>query len=448
MVRYYSTNRALKGGFKANVSFQEALFQGLAPDDGLFMPTTIPQLSSAQLEDLKGAPYYVVASVVLSQFLEGDISADLLETVSSSSFNFDVPIRTLDNQLSLLSLDRGPTASFKDFGARFMAKLMALLRTEGKEICILVATSGDTGAAVGNAFHGMEGTRVFILYPSAEVSEVQKRMMDGIGDNVRSLALEGKFDDCQELVKRAFVDPDLRALNLTSANSINIGRVLPQVVFYVYSFLATKGDGPIIFSVPSGNLGNSLGCEIARRMGLPVAKLILATNANDSVPRFLQTGRYTRIERSIDCMSNAMNVGNPSNLARFFDLYGGTIMRTGRICKTPNIEEMRENLFSISVSDRETVDTIRKAYTEFGIVIEPHAAVGLAALFRYIDQGNTGTAVALQTAHPGKYPELLEGIVGSRAVLEESVKANIFGAGREHRLEKSYAAFKQILIGE
>ena len=448
MLRYHSTNRELTGGFRGDVSFAEALFRGLAPDEGLFMPVSIPQLSPDRLRELEGAPYHVVAAVVLQKFLEGEIDRDLVESVSKDAFDFEVPIERLGERVELLHLDRGPTASFKDFAARFMARMMSELRTAGQEICILVATSGDTGAAVGEAFRGVEGMRVFVLYPAAEVSQVQKKTLDGIGENVHALAVEGKFDDCQRFVKRAFADPDLTGLNLTSANSINIGRVLPQIVFYVYACVATAGREPIVVAVPSGNFGNSLGCELARRMGLPVERLILATNDNDEVPRFLETGTYAKIEPSIDCLSNAMNVGNPSNLARFFDLYGGTLTSDGTVERAPDLVRMRENLYSVSVTDAQTEETIRRAHESYGTIIEPHAAVGLCALSRYFDEHGLRKAVAVETAHPAKFPEIVERVLGARPAPTAALGRISRRKGSAHLLENRYAAFKQFLLGE
>jgi len=298
-ISYYSTNRNLDNlpgiaPFKGRVTFREALLQGQAPDGGLFMPDPIPAVPIEAIYDLKGKPYPAAALVVLQAFLGGEIPADILKRLVLDSYNFDVPLERVFDGKYLMRLDRGPTASFKDFAARMMARLMSYFRDKGRRLNVLVATSGDTGSAVGEAFKGVDGVDVYILYPSGEVSGMQKKQLDTIGENVRAICVEGKFDDCQNLVKQAFSDPELSHLNLTSANSINFGRILPQTIYYVYAYaqLCTKGE-KIVFSVPSGNFGDALGCEYARRMGLAVEKLIMPTNENDEFPRLSGNGRLS-----------------------------------------------------------------------------------------------------------------------------------------------------------
>jgi threonine synthase len=271
----------------------------------------------------------------------------------------------------LARLDQGPTASFKDFAARFMARAMAYFKPADQQVTILVATSGDTGSAIGEAFKGLEGFRVYILYPENEVSAIQKKQLDSIGQNVQAIAVDGKFDDCQAMVKQAFSDPDpdLQPLHLTSANSINLGRILPQIVYYFYCYVnCVDSMEPAVISVPSGNFGHSLGCEIARRMGLPVDRIIIATNANDEFPAFLESAKYHKIQPSRMCLSNAMNVGNPSNLARYFELYGGTIDKEGTVHKHPDLDQMRQHLYSVAISDGQTVATMKKYYRGNGIL--------------------------------------------------------------------------------
>lgn len=409
-MKFYSTNRNIPGiGFSHLVSFSEALSLGIAPDGGLFMPERIPLLSKADILVLKEKPYAEVAFEVLKNFLLDPLTEDQLKHICSDAYNFDIPIEKFNNNIFLARMDQGPTASFKDFAARLLSRLMSALKTPGKTITVLVATSGDTGGAVGEAFKGLKETRVIILYPKKEVSTVQKKQLDGIGENVISIQVEGNFDDCQLLVKSAFADEDLKKHNLTSANSINVGRVLPQIVYYFYLYLkAAKDFEKIIFTVPTGNLGNALGCEIARRMGLPVEKIILATNANNEVPEFLKNASYKKISPSINSISNAMNVGNPSNLARFFDLYGGTVDKEGLVHKMPDIDAMRKNLFSESVSDAETVTTIKEAYEKNNVLLEPHGAVGVAVTKRYFSSHPALNCIVLETAHPAKFPEVIE----------------------------------------
>jgi len=450
MLLYHSTNRNLAGGSRRRVSFTEALFDGIAPDDGLYMPVDIPALDLGRLRALSGAPYRDIATEVLRTFLEPEIDRALIETTCHDAYDFDVPLEPVSEDISLLRLDRGPTASFKDFAARFMARMMSSVLGDratpsGDDLRILVATSGDTGAAVGEAFRGLAGTRVYILYPENEVSDVQRRTLDGIGENVQALRVAGKFDDCQRFVKRAFADPDLSSLRLTSANSINIGRVLPQVVFYAYAWVASGAGTPIIVSVPSGNLGNSLGCEIARRMGVPIERLVVAHNENDAFPRFLDTGTYHKVEPSLACLSNAMNVGNPSNLARFFDLYGGTITKDGEVLEMPDLEAMRRNLRVVSVSDERTVETIREAYERFGVVVEPHGAVGLRALWDVFGETPPHPAVCIETAHPAKFPEVIERELGIHPTPTEALERIATRQGTAHALANDYEAFKRFL---
>ncbi len=356
---------------------------------------------------LKNAPYSEAALLVASAFLGEEAARIGLKDIVEDSYNFEVPLEKVEDGKFIMRLDRGPTASFKDFAARMMARLMSRYRNRGKRLNVLVATSGDTGSAVGEAFKGVEGIDVYILYPRDEVSDIQKKQLDTIGGNVRALSVTGKFDDCQNLVKQAFSDPDLVKFNLTSANSINFGRIMPQIVYYVYAFarLAQPGQG-IVFSVPSGNFGNALGCEYARRMGLPVDMLLMPTNENDEFPRFLETGIYEKISPSRACLSNAMNVGNPSNLARFFDLYGGTVDRSGKVHKTPDIAAMKKGIFSVSVSDTQTKETIKSVYEKFGTVLEPHGAVAWKGLEEYLDRypGSTGRLRFPGDRAPGEVP--------------------------------------------
>ncbi|MBW2561371.1 MAG: threonine synthase, partial [Deltaproteobacteria bacterium] len=348
-IRYYSTNRNMDGAegitpFTGRVSFRDALLQGQAPDEGLYMPDRIPHISHEDITSLKGKPYTEAAMLVTEAFLASEVDADTLRTIIEEAYPFTIPLENMVDRKYIMRLDQGPTASFKDFAARMMARLMGHFRGKDTRLNVLVATSGDTGSAVGEAFKEIEGIDVHILYPQGEVSGRQKKQLDTIGGNVRAICVDGKFDDCQNLVKEAFADPSLAYLCFTSANSINFGRILPQMVYYFYAYaqLGRNNEG-IVISVPSGNFGNALGCEYARRMGLPVEKLVMPTNENDEFPRFLTKGTYEKVSPSLACLSNAMNVGHPSNLARFFELYGGTVDRTGVVHRHPDIDVMRGN---------------------------------------------------------------------------------------------------------
>jgi threonine synthase len=451
-IRFYSTNRHLDGvpgivPFKETVSFKEALLQGQAPDEGLFMPEHIPALPLQDIMALKGRPYAAAAMLVAKAFLGDQIPDGILQKIVADSYNYPVPLENVLDRKYVLRLDQGPTASFKDFAARMMARLMGYFRNPKKRLNILVATSGDTGSAVGEAFKGVNGIGVYILYPCGEVSGRQKKQLDTIGENVQSLSVDGKFDDCQNLVKQAFSDPSLSEFNLTSANSINFGRILPQIVYYIHAYaqLAREG-GKIVFSVPSGNFGDALGCEYARRMGLPVEKLVMPTNENDAFPNYLETGSYQKISPSRACISNAMNVGHPSNLARFFDLYGGTVDRGGAVHKYPDNEEMRRHIFSVSISDDETRKTIRRVYEKFHVLLEPHGAVGWKGLEIYLERfGDFPLCVSLETAHPAKFPNEIQKLLDITPDLPQSMKDIDGRTGDPFMLSGSYDEFKDYL---
>ena len=451
-IRYYSTNRNLKKvegitPFTGNVSFKEALLKGQASDEGLFMPDTFPQLSLRDIQKLKGKPYSDTALLVAKVFLADEFTLGTLKKIVKDSYTYPVPLEEVKPKTYVMRLDQGPTASFKDFAARMMARLMSNCRPKGERLNILVATSGDTGSAVGEAFKGVAGIDVTILYPETEVSNRQKKQLDTIGGNVRALSVDGKFDDCQNLVKQAFSDSGLVKFNLSSANSINFGRILPQIIYYIYAYaqLSEKGE-QAIFSVPSGNFGDALGCEYARRMGLPVAKLIMPTNENDEFPIFMATGNYKKVSPSRACISNAMNVGHPSNLARFFELYGGTVDRVGKVHRYPNLEEMRKHIFSVSVTDEQTRDTIKSVYKRHKVILEQHGAVGWAGLEEYFKTApDQKLAICLETAHPAKFPEEIQKLLGLTMPLPESMKNIDQKEGSAVSIANDYDDFKNYL---
>jgi threonine synthase len=453
-ILYYSTNQKLNTEKSQKpVSFQTALFQGLAEDEGLFMPAEIPIFAPDFLEKLRGKSYSEVAYAVLKLFLKDEIPDNQLLSICQSAYDFPIPIENLSSSAEkntyLARLDQGPTASFKDFAARFMARAMQYFKKPTEKLTILVATSGDTGGAVGEAFKGLAGTQVFILYPLQEVSPIQKKQLDTIGDNVQAIAIDGKFDDCQNFVKEAFSDPDFQALNLSSANSINIGRVLPQVVYYVYMYLqVADNQEEIVVCVPSGNLGNSLGCEIARRMGLPIQKLIIGTNANKAFPIFLQTADYQKISPSVNCISNAMNVGNPSNLARYFELYGGTVDKNGLVHQQPNWAAMQKYLAGYYISDDETRQTMRK-YWQNQVLLEPHGAVGVKAYENFVAENpdyQAFKAIVVETAHPAKFTEMMQEILAITPTLPLALAAMLQRPEKVAYLENDYAIIKNFIL--
>ena len=451
-IRYYSTNRHVNNiagitPFTGGVSFKEALLAGQAPDEGLFVPDAIPQLSTNNISMLRGKPYWQAALLVSQSFLSEEFPPDVLEMIVKDAYNYPVPLEAVYPRTFVLRLDQGPTASFKDFAARLMARWMSHCRPEGERLNILVATSGDTGSAVGEAYKGVPGIDVTILYPAGEVSLMQKKQLDTIGSNVQAICVDGKFDDCQNLVKEAFADKELAGFNLSSANSINFGRILPQIVYYVYAYaqLAEAGE-EVIFSVPSGNFGDALGCEYARRMGLPVAKLVMPTNENDEFPVFLTTGKYSKVSPSRACISNAMNVGHPSNLARFFDLYGGTVDRVGLVHRYPDLDEMRRRIFSVSVTDDQTRRTIKSVYERYHVILEQHGAVGWAGLEAYLQKtGDKKIAICLETAHPAKFPEEIKNLLGIEPEAPESLRGLAHREGGAINISKDFVSFKKHL---
>jgi threonine synthase len=413
-IRYYSTN-----GSVPEVTFDAALLEGQASDRGLYLPDRFPTITPDELASWQALSYADIAFNVLSRFTEGVFSEEHLKKLCDDAYNFDVPFDTVQGKHHIMRLDRGPTASFKDFAARMMARWMGSLMDDlHGELVILTATSGDTGSAVAHAYKGIDRIHVVVMFPIEEVSTRQRKQMTTIGGNVTAIAVDGKFDDCQAMVKRAFSDPDLADIHLTSANSINIGRLLPQCVYYCYAYvklMQMAAREPIIFSVPSGNFGDMMGAVIARKMGLPVRRIIVATNANDEVPEFLRTGNYEKIAPSRRCISNAMNVGHPSNLARLVDMYGGWMDETGALRTAPALEGMREDLYAVSISDDQTRSTIKDVHDRFGVLLEPHGAVGWAALEQYFrdhPDEREHLAVCVETAHPAKFPDEIRSIVG------------------------------------
>jgi threonine synthase len=447
-IRLYSTNHSTP-----EVNLREALLIGQAGDRGLFLPKAFERFSPAELAALAAKDYPHVAHTVLRRFTAGIMDDEVLQALCDDAYDYEVPIEQVTGRRYIMRLDRGPTASFKDFAARMMARWMGhFLREEGGELVILTATSGDTGSAVAHAFHGVERIHVVVLFPINEVSERQRKQMTTLGGNVTTFALDSKFDDCQALVKQAFADPALSAIRLSSANSINIGRLLPQAVYYLYAYAKVadaSAAGPIIFAIPSGNFGDMMGAVIAARMGMPIERLVIATNANDEVPVFLQTGRYEKISPSRVCISNAMNVGHPSNLARLIDLYGGWMDETGMLRKAPDMERLRRDIYAVSITDEETRDTIRAAYNEHGIVLEPHGAVGWAGLKRYLAgrmDMDKFPAVSIETAHPAKFPEEIQKTIGVTPDPPPSLAG--LDAKTEHyeTMPTDYPAFKERLL--
>ncbi len=423
--KYYSTNHKAP-----EVSFSEALLNGLAPDGGLYMPYSIPTLTSEELKSFPSMEYSEIAFTILNKYIGNVINQTDLRNLCNESYNFEVPLEKVYDRKYIMRLDHGPTASFKDFAARMMSRLMQyFLSINNQHLTILTATSGDTGSAVANAFFGLNNINVIILYPAAEVTLMQRKQMTTLQKNIRVVAINGKFDDCQRLVKEAFVDPSLSHINLSSANSINIGRLLPQSVYYFYAWsrLSLGITDKAIFSVPSGNFGNLMGGLIAKNMGLPVKKFIIATNENDEVPEFIRTGKYKSISPSINCISSAMNVGHPSNLPRIIELYGGIMDETGVISKMPDHKKIQDDFYSVSVTDEDTRMIIAGIYKQYGIILEPHGAISWKGINDFCNSNKTTDSekqlfISLETAHPAKFPEEILGSIKIDPSLPSSLK--------------------------
>ena len=380
-------------------SFAQAVQCGMPDDHGLFVPASFPEFSTGEIDAMGGMSLQEIALGVGGRLFGDEIPPPALRAIVQEAINFPVPLRPLDERTFILELFHGPTLAFKDVGARFMARLVAYLyRNEAREITILVATSGDTGSAVAHGFHGVQGTRVVLLYPSGKVSKIQEQQMTTLGGNVTALEVSGTFDDCQRLVKEALADGDLRSRkSFSSANSINIARLLPQSFYYFAAVagVGRKGGKPVV-SVPSGNLGNLTAGLYAWKMGLPVRRFLAATNVNDSLPRYLATGKFTP-KPSVATISNAMDVGNPSNFARLRALFNNDRSAAAQI------------IYGASSSDDETRQTIRDLFDRFGYVFDPHGAVACRALQYYRNTiEDAGGGIVLATAHPAKFIDIYD----------------------------------------
>jgi len=420
-----------------SVSFTEAVVCGIAKDGGLFMPDVIPVLSPAFLQSLHSLSFQEIACHVAGSLLDGEIPADELRRIIEESMTFPVRTEPLDEGTSVLELFHGPTLAFKDFGARFMARMLAYVhRNDTKELTILVATSGDTGSAVAHGFHNVPGMRVVLLYPSGRVSTIQEQQLTTVGGNVTALEIAGTFDDCQRLVKQAFADSSLRAhVQLTSANSINIARLLPQT-FYYFDACArlTTTALPLVFSVPSGNLGNLTAGLMAWKMGLPVRRFIAATNTNDVVPRFLASGVYTPAP-AVATLSNAMDVGDPSNMSRVLHLFAG------------DLSALRSVLSSASFSDDQTRGAIKDVYRHCGRILDPHGAVAYLALKHHdTPRGEKFYGVILETAHPAKFLDVYDDMIRNAILMPERLRSAINGRKQVLRLSSRFEELKTVLL--
>jgi threonine synthase len=428
-LRFFSTkNNAVSVGFK------DALFQGLAEDGGLYMPETIPHLGTDFFQS--NLSYSECAVGMIHPFTKDDLTLAQLSDICELAFDFPIPIKKLNETDSVLELFHGPTLAFKDFAARFMARTMShFLENENKEITILVATSGDTGSAVANGFFNIEGIKVIILYPSNRVSAIQEKQLTTLGGNITALEINGTFDDCQRMVKSAFQDAELRSrFTLSSANSINVARLLPQSVYYAWAWKQCGENNPIIFSVPCGNFGNLTAGLFANRMGIFVEKFIAATNANDTFPYFLNSGTL-QDQDAIQTISNAMDVGVPSNLDRIQTLFHD------------DINLIKKNISSWSFSDDETKDCIQNIHNNFDYLIDPHTAIGVLGLNEYREKTNSRTkGIVLSTAHPGKFADVIEPIIGENIPLTDSLQIAMKKEKISIKMSKKFSDLKDYLL--
>lgn len=404
MIYFYSTkNKGIK------VSLEEAVMKGLAEDSGLFMPDHLPNMPDSFFGKQS---FPEIAFEVSKTILENAIPENALKKIIESSINFDAPLKPLSSEIYALELFHGPTLSFKDFGARFMAQLLRYI-AQDQSLHILVATSGDTGSAIAHAFLNAPGIHVWILYPQGKVSLIQEKQLTTMGNNITALEVQGSFDDCQRLVKKAFSDPHLRQkLSLTSANSINIARLIPQSFYYFYAYAQLKDKNlPLVFSVPSGNFGNLTAGLLAKKMGLPIHQFVAATNINDSIPKYLQTGIFES-HPSKHTLSNAMDVGNPSNFARMLDIY------------THQRRNITQDIFGASFTDDQTQAAMQEVFAKYAYLLDPHGAVAYLGLQSYLAQyPGKINGIFLETAHPAKFADDVEKITGQKVPIPSRLQS-------------------------
>ena len=453
-MKYYSTNKQAP-----DASLEEAVVKGLAADKGLFMPYSIKPLPQEFYDSIDTLSFQEIAYRVADAFFGEDIPADTLKQIVYDTLNFDVPLVKVTENIYSLELFHGPTLAFKDVGGRFMARLLGyFIKKEGKkQVNVLVATSGDTGSAVANGFLGVEGIHVYVLYPKGKVSEIQEKQFTTLGQNITALEIDGTFDDCQALVKSAFMDKELNEhLQLTSANSINVARFLPQAFYYFYAYAQLKkatsdklratstvqndsaahsslvaGSLSPVICVPSGNFGNITAGLFGKRMGLPVKRFIAANNRNDIFYQYLQTGKYNP-RPSIATIANAMDVGDPSNFARVLDLYNGSHAA------------ISAEISGTTYTDEQIRETVKETWKEHHYLLDPHGACGYRALVEGLQEGETG--VFLETAHPAKFLETVESIIGESVEIPAKLQEFMKGEKKSLQMTKDFADFKKYLL--
>jgi threonine synthase len=431
-MNYYSLNKK-----SSNVTFKEALIKGLAPDKGLYFPEKINKLSESFIANINNYSNEEIAYECIHQFIGSEIPESDLRKIITDVLSFDFPLTKLNDQISFLELFHGPTMAFKDVGARFMARCLAYFlknQDEKKSVTVLVATSGDTGGAVASGFYKVKGIKVVILYPKGKVSNVQEKQLTTLGENITALEVDGTFDDCQAMVKKAFLDEDLlNNINLTSANSINIARWLPQMFYFFFSYRDFKlsHSDKIAFSVPSGNFGNLCAGMMAKEMGLPINKFIASNNINDVVNRYLKTKIYDA-KPSIQTISNAMDVGDPSNFVRIINIYKN------------DFNLIKNNLYTCSFTDDETVEGIKELINKFNYIPDPHGAVGYLGVKEFIESNPDYKCIILETAHPAKFSEVIN-LYTDNLVLPDQISSVINKKKKSVEID-GFLAFKNFLL--
>lgn len=429
-MNYYSTNKK-----SPVVNFKEATINGQAPDKGLYFPEYIPQHSREFISNIENYSNEVIAYEVIRPYVGDTIPEDVLKKIVEETINFDIPLVSINEDISSLELFHGPTLAFKDVGARFMSRCLGyFVKDQNKKVTVLVATSGDTGGAVANGFYDVPGVDVVILYPSGKVSSVQEKQLTTPGKNIHALEVKGTFDDCQQMVKEVFANADtFPHLFLTSANSINVARWLPQQFYYFLAYKQWKDkNNPPVISVPSGNFGNICAGILANTAGLPVKHFIAACNANDTIPEFLQTGNY-REKKAVATISNAMDVASPSNFVRIMEIIG------------KDIASLNQKITPYSINDDETRATLKKVYKEYQYLLDPHGAVGYHALEKYLSEHPDQKGIVVETAHPVKFYDVVEPVIGEKIGLPEVIK-NIMGVEkRSDLIENNVASLKDFL---
>ena len=416
-------------------TFETAVRKGLAPDKGLYFPEHIEPLEASFLDSIENYSDAEIAFQSIKQFICPEIPEYDLKQIISETLSFDFPVVEIEEGISTLELFHGPTMAFKDVGARFMARCLGYFNKDNnEEVTVLVATSGDTGGAVASGFLGVKGVRVVILYPSGKVSHVQEKQLTTLGQNITALEVDGTFDDCQDIVKRAFLDDDLtEKMALTSANSINIARWMPQMFYFLFAYKQLKSKNkPIVFSVPSGNFGNICAGMLAQKLGFPFAHFIASNNANNVVERYFKTNTYSPLP-SIQTISNAMDVGNPSNFVRIQKLHDN------------NFEALKNNLTTYSFSDEQTKEALSAIYKGSGYIADPHGAVGYLGCKSYREKNPAAQTIFLETAHPTKFLDVVEAVIPEKIALPPQIQA-VIEKEKSAIYVEDYSQFKTFLL--